>query len=210
MDRSEKVVAIIQARMGSTRLPKKVLREFAGSSILDVILERISLSNNLDQIVLATTINDIDDKLEQWANKSGVLIHRGSEDDVLERFYESAKAFHADIIVRITADDPLKDAEIIDECLSYFYNDKDLDYCSNTLYPSYPEGLDIEAFRFRALEKAWKEAKLRSEREHVTPYIWKNENGFKIKQFSHDEDLSNWRWTVDNQTDFEFMQIIFN
>ena len=209
MENNIKVVAIIQARMGSSRLPGKVLKELAGKTILEIIIDRVSLTKGLSEIVLSTTVNKKDDILESWAKIQKIKYFRGNENDVLDRYYQTAKAFQADLIIRITADDPLKDPEIIEQALSFFDLIENLDYCSNTIDPSYPEGLDVEIFKFSALEKAWKEAVLQSEREHVTPFIWKNNHLFKIKNFTYIEDLSNWRWTVDNPEDYEFMQEIF-
>jgi len=209
MEKSKKIVAIIQARMGSSRLPGKVLKELSGCTILELIIQRVSLTKGLSDIVVSTSTNKKDDVIESWAKKKEVKYYRGSEHDVLDRFYQTAKTFKADLIVRITADDPLKDHEIIEEALNFFDHIEDLDYCSNTIVPSYPEGLDVEVFKFSALEKAWNEAVLKSEREHVTPFIWKNDQLFKSKNFTLKEDLSEWRWTVDNPEDYEFMQEIF-
>ena len=128
---------------------------------------------------------------------------------MLERYYLCAVLYKADVIVRVTADDPLKDPEIIDHAINEFLNDPDLDYCSNTIEPTYPEGLDVEVFSFSALEKSYQNAKLASEREHLTPYITNNKNLFKLKNFVYKEDLSKWRWTVDKPEDFVFVTKIF-
>ena len=174
------VVAIIQARMGSSRLPGKVLAEIYGQPLLGILISRVKSSKFIDQIVVATTTERTDDILCDWLTGEGVAYFRGSERDVLDRFWQCAKLYRADVIVRVTADDPLKDSGIIDEALGMLMGSETVDYVSNTLNPTYPEGLDVEVFRFSSLEKANSEATLESEREHVTPYIWKNRVKFKI------------------------------
>lgn len=204
------IVAIIQARMGSKRLPEKIMKNINGKSLISILLDRVSICKNLDKIIVATTDNVIDDNFVNWIRENtNVKVFRGKEKDVLDRYYRCAKLYKADIIVRITADDPLKDATIIDKAIDFLKNDNNLDYCSNTIKPTYPEGLDIEVFRFEALYQAWNCSKLLSEREHVTPYIWKNPNHFNIKNFEYETDLSNWRWTVDYSEDLEFIREIF-
>ena len=205
-----KIIGIIQARMGSSRLPGKVLADVSGLPMLARIIGRVSATPDLKDIVLATTTSPEDDDLADWviANFVKVACFRGNENDVLDRFYQCAKLHHADLIVRITADDPLKDAEIIQKAIDYFYHEPLLDYCSNTIRPTYPEGLDIEVFKYSALERAWIEARLPSEREHVTPYIWKNTNMFNVRNFEYKRDLSNWRWTVDKPADLLLMDKI--
>jgi spore coat polysaccharide biosynthesis protein SpsF len=201
-----RVVAIIQARMGSSRLPGKVLAEIDGQPLLGILISRVKSSKFLDQIVIATTTETADDILCDWLINEGVEYFRGSERDVLDRFWQCAKLYRADIIVRITADDPLKDSEIIDKALGMLKGSESVDYVSNTLKPTYPEGLDVEVFRFSALKKANAEATLASEREHVTPYIWKNRAKFKSLNFEMTPNLSDWRWTVDKPEDLEFVR----
>jgi spore coat polysaccharide biosynthesis protein SpsF len=201
-----RVVAIIQARMGSSRLPGKVLAEIDGQPLLGILISRVKSSKFLDQIVVATTTETADDILCDWLINEGVEYFRGSERDVLDRFWQCAKLYRADIIVRITADDPLKDSEIIDKALGMLKGSECVDYVSNTLKPTYPEGLDVEVFRFSALKKANAEATLASEREHVTPYIWKNRAKFKSVNFEMTPNLSDWRWTVDKPEDLEFVR----
>lgn len=204
------ILAVIQARMGSTRLPEKILLKLEDKTVLEHIIGRVGRSKHVDKTVVATTVNPSDDRLEDFIrSNTSCSVFRGSEDNVLERFYLCAKEHSPDIIVRVTADDPLKDPEIIDRAIGYILEDPALDYCSNTIQPTFPEGLDIEVFRFRALEKAWREARLPSETEHVTPYIWKNPSLFKLKNFVHEEDLSAWRWTLDKPEDFEFIRRIY-
>ena len=204
-----RTVAIIQARMGSERLPKKVLADIHGQPMLFWLLKRIKSVDSIDEIVVATTECSSDDFLVQWLKNINVKFFRGSVDDVLHRYYETALKFNADIIVRITADDPLKDPSIISQAIQELKDNQLLDYCSNTIEPTYPEGLDIEVFKFTALKKCHFEAKLFSEREHVTPYIWKNKHLFNVKNFKYNQDLSYWRWTVDKPEDLTFMRSIF-
>lgn len=205
-----KVVAIIQARLGSTRLPSKVLVDLCGKPLLARVIERTKAARGIDQTVVATTTSPTDDALAAWVTQSGQCeVFRGSEEDVLDRYHQCARLHGADLVVRVTADDPLKDPELIERGLALLAADPALDYCSNTLKPSYPEGLDIELFRFAALDRAHREAKLASEREHVTPYIWKHPDRFKVLNFAQDQDLSAWRWTVDKPEDLEFMREVF-
>lgn len=204
-----KVVAIIQARMTSTRLPGKVLKTVLEKPLLEYQLERVSSSKLIDEIVVATTINKSDDPIIKLCNKLGVLTYRGSEEDVLSRYYEAAKQFNADVIVRLTSDCPLIDPEIIDQVIKLYITQKDvLDYVSNTLIRTYPRGLDTEVFSFRALQVTYEKARLKSEREHVTAYIYKNPDKFQLKNLSYVRDLSKHRWTVDTKEDFELIKQI--
>lgn len=204
-----RVVAIIQARMGSTRLPGKTLAAISGTPLLLHIINRIKASKTVDAIIIATTRLPEDNILESLAADHHIAYYRGSTDDVLDRFYQAAKICEADVIVRITADDPFKDPEILDLCCRSLLEHPDLDYVSNTMKPTYPEGLDVEVFRFPALETAWKQAKLPSEREHVTPFIWKNPGKFHCMNIEHDVDLSGYRWTLDYPEDLQFTQTIY-
>lgn len=204
------IIAIIQARMGSSRLPGKVLADIGGRSMIQRIIERVEACPEIDKVVVATTTASSDDALESWAHaNTRCAIYRGSENDVLDRFYQCARQFAASIIVRVTADDPLKDPDIISRALKWLETDPTLDYCSNTLHPTYPEGLDVEVFRFEALERAHKDAMLPSDREHVTPYMWKNPSLFHLKNIELGRDLSSWRWTVDKPEDLEFVRAVF-
>ena len=202
------IVAIIQARVGSTRFKNKILKTLYEKTLLEHVVERVSYSKCVNNIVLATTLNQEDDELISIANSNQISSYRGSVDNVLERFYFTAQKYKADVIVRVTADDPFKDPTIMDIAIDYLINNN-YDYVSNTIIPSYPEGIDIEVFSFEALQKAFLEAKLPSEKEHVTPYIWKNENLFKLKNFCHTEDLSDLRWTIDYEEDYLFARNIY-
>jgi spore coat polysaccharide biosynthesis protein SpsF (cytidylyltransferase family) len=197
-----KVIAIIQARLSSSRLPNKVL--------LEIIIDRISKSKYIEKIIVATSISQSDDRLCDYVkNNLSCELVRGSLNNVLERFYVASEKFPSEYIVRITADDPLKDFEIIDKCIEKIISDKSIDYCSNTIKPTYPEGLDVEVFKTEALKKAYTEAKLDSEKEHVTPYIWKNKSIFNTFNIEYTEDLSKWRWTVDKPQDLKLITKIY-
>lgn len=202
-----KVVAIIQARMGSTRLPGKMLMDIGGKPAIQHVVERARKAARVNMVVLATTSESADDALAVWAEKNSVPCFRGSEDDVLDRYYQCAKAQEADVVVRITGDCPLLDPEALDQVIAA-YIEGDCDYASNTHPPTYPDGLDCEAFSFAALERAWREARLASEREHVTPYVWKHPEMFRIKNVTSNEDLSNHRWTLDTPEDLIFIRHI--
>jgi spore coat polysaccharide biosynthesis protein SpsF len=203
-------IAIVQARMGSTRLPGKVLAEICGVPMLGFLLQRLSRSAELDRTVVATTTNDHDDLLVDWLESNGVSYFRGSENDVLDRFWQCARIHEADVVVRVTADDPLKDPEIIDQALSELRAAVGIDYVSNNIRPTFPEGLDIEAFTFQTLTRAHQQATLQSEREHVTPYIWKNPNQFNLRCFEMEPNLSSWRWTVDKPEDLTFIRTVMS
>jgi spore coat polysaccharide biosynthesis protein SpsF len=196
--------------MNSSRLPGKVLVDIAGTPMLQRIIERTAAARSVDEVVVATTIGPDDDVLVDQLHRAGVgSVYRGSVDDVLDRFARCATLHRADIVVRVTADDPLKDPGLIDRAVAILMTDPSMDYCSNTIIPSFPEGLDIEVVRFAALSRANAEAFLKSDREHVTPYIWRHPKRFGVHNFSADRDLSSWRWTVDEPADVEFMRAIF-
>ena len=205
-----KVVAIIQARMGSTRLPGKVMKEILGKPVILWDLDRISLSKLIDEIVVAIPHgkeNDvIADTIKEYNDK--IIIARGSEDDVLDRYYKAAVQTNADVVIRITSDCPLIDPVVIDQVIKQFL-DNDCDYCSNSLTRTYPRGLDTEVFSFKALEEAWNEAKKDYEREHVTPYIIENLDKFKLLNVANDIDLSHLRWTLDTKEDFELINAVY-
>lgn len=192
--------------MASTRLPGKVLAQVSGVPLIEILLRRLKKVEEIDLIVVATTINSADDILVKWLYENNYLYFRGSENDVLDRFLQAAKKYEADIIIRVTADDPLKDPEIIQKAINIFKNIPNIDYVSNTIEPTYPEGLDIEIFNVKALIRAEKESVLNSDREHVTSYIWKNPNSFRTFNFTADIDRSNLRLTVDKLNDLTFIR----
>jgi spore coat polysaccharide biosynthesis protein SpsF len=204
-----KVVAIVQARVGSTRLAGKVLLDICGAPLLLHVVERVRAARTIEEVVIATTTAEEDRAILDLAAEHEIPAYAGSVDDVLDRFYRAARRYGAEVVVRVTADDPFKDPDVIDRVVSRLQGDPALDYVSNTIRPTYPEGLDIEAFTFAALERAWREAKLPSEREHVTPYIWKHTDRFRSLNVENDEDLSSWRWTLDYEADLEFTRRVY-
>ncbi len=206
------IAAIIQARTGSTRLPNKVLMQIKGKPLLWYVISRLKNTQQIQDIVVATTVTEEDNAIQQLCDDWKIKCYRGSEDDVLDRYYHAAKKFDIENIVRITSDCPLIDFRVVDEVVEYFRSD-DFDYVSNTMELRYPDGMDAEVFKFSALEKAWKEAMLKSEREHVTPYIWKNstfngKNLFTSDNYGFDSDFSHFRLTVDEIEDFEVIKFL--
>lgn len=205
MSSRSRVVAIVQARMGATRLFGKPLKEVLGRPLLDFQIERIKRSQSLDQIVIATTDKKQDDPIAHLAKQLGVELYRGSEEDVLDRYFKAAQNYSADIVVRITGDCPLIDPAIIDQMVKEFQNKQPLDYLSNALQRTFPRGMDVEIFSFQALEKEAKEASKPEEREHVTPYLYRHPERFKLENFLSKEDNSKYRLTVDTNEDFELI-----
>ncbi|HHV73352.1 MAG TPA: NTP transferase domain-containing protein [Thermoanaerobacterium sp.] len=207
-----KKAAIIQARMGSTRLPGKVMKIIMGKPIIEHVVNRVKASKEIDDIIIATTTNKEDDIIIEKAKKLNVKYFRGSENDVLSRYYHAAKENNADIVIRITSDCPLIDPKIIDKIIRTFIETskkEKIDYLSNTIERTYPRGLDVEVFNFETLEKVFKEADKSYQREHVTPYIYENPEIFKIKQIKDNVDYSNYRWTLDTIEDFKVIEIIY-
>ena len=194
------ICAIIQARMGSTRLPGKMMRLIQNKTLLELVIKRVKKTEYVDKVILATTSLPDDEILLNQATKYGIDCFIGSPNDVLDRYYQCAKAFQATTVVRITGDCPLIDPVVIDQVIR-LYQDKQVDYSSNFHPPTYPNGLDVEVFSFHALEKAWNEAQLPSEREHVTPYIWKHPALFPSANLAYKENLSHIRITIDQEED---------
>lgn len=204
-----KVVGIVQARMGSTRLPGKMMKEIIGKPMVEQVFDRILPSTQMSEVWLATTTDPADDVLVTWAEKHKIKYYRGSVNDVLDRYYQTAKLAEADVVVRITGDCPLTDYAVIDAVIAEYLREfPKFAYVCNTQPPTFPDGLDTEVFSFVVLEKAWQEAKLQSEREHVTPYIWKNPEIFPRKNITYQTDLSALRWTLDTAEDFALITLI--
>ena len=202
-----KIVAIVQARMGSTRFPNKVMRPICGTPLIGLLLERLSGAGRLDQIVLATSVDAGNDSLSIYVESMGYPVFRGSESDVLDRYYQAAKAFSADVVVRVTGDCPLIDPSIVDGVIDLF-GESSADYAANVLPPTFPDGLDSEVFSFAALEIAWTEAVHPRQREHVTPFI--RESGrFRRINFANSTDESKHRWTVDEPEDLTVIERVF-
>jgi len=198
-----KVIAITQARIGSTRFPGKIMSTIKSRSLLSIHIERIKKSKKIDLVIIATTDKKDDDIIEYESNKLNVSCFRGEEEDVLDRFYRAAKPYEPTYIVRLTSDCPLIDYRLIDKVIDAALS-SDVDYCSNTLIESYPDGQDVEVFSFRSLEKAWKEAVLLSDREHVTPYMKRNLKVLNIH--STNMMFNKVRMTVDEPEDFMVIQ----
>jgi spore coat polysaccharide biosynthesis protein SpsF len=201
-------VAILQARMGSSRLPGKVLAELGGRTMLERVIERAQASRRVARIVVATSRSSADDGIEAVCRASGIGVFRGSEDDVLDRYVAAARHLEADPIVRLTADCPLLDPGVIDRVIAEFERGG-FDYVANINPPTYPDGLDVEVIAAAALERAGAEARLRSEREHVTLHIRNHPDRFRIANVESSRDLSALRWTVDEPEDLAFVRSIY-
>lgn len=199
------IAAIVQARMTSTRLPGKVLKEVRGKPLLSYLIERLRRVNNIEKIIIATTNNKEDDPIVELCKKEFVSYFRGSEDDVLDRYYQTAKKFGVDHVVRITSDCPLIDPQICDRVIGIYIN-SDIDYVHTGL--TFAEGVDCEVLSFRALQKAWHEANLKSEREHITLYIHNHLKLFKKITLINETDDSKYRFTVDEWEDYLVVKAI--
>ena len=207
-----RVVAIIQARMGSQRLPGKVLLDIEGQTMLSRVVRRVQQSRLIDEVVVATSVSPADDAVVAEAERLGVRAVRGSEDDVLARYVDAARATDADVIVRVSADSPFVDPEVCDLVVSTFVSaDPSVDYASNKLEASFPLGLDAEAFSRDALERAARDAVVEYERSHVTVHMYANLEKFSLLPVSADgsRNLHSWRWTVDTPEDLEFARTVF-
>lgn len=204
-----KIVAVIQARMGSTRLPGKVLLPLEDRSVLEWVITRVSASSLVDDVVVATTISPDDLEIVKLCATIGVRVYCGSEDNVLDRYYQAGRLLTADHVLRITADCPLIDPKVIDDVVST-HLESDADFTCNTITVSYPDGLDTEIFKFKALKDSWEGATLKTEFEHVTPFVKSRPEMYRLINISYKEDLSNKRWTLDNAEDYEFLKIVFN
>ena len=202
------VNAIIQARCGSTRFPNKVFALIDGKPLLWHVVNRLKYATKIDDIIVATTVSEKDDKIEEWCRENNVHCFRGSEENVLNRYYSASEAFPSDYVVRITADDPFKEPKVIDAVITKLI-EEGYDHVTNNLPPSFPEGLDCEAFKKSALDRSEKEAETAFEREHVTQYIYHHPEIFRIGNVSHDEDLSYLRWTIDKDVDFEMVLAVY-
>ena len=205
-----KILGITQARVGSTRLPGKIFKQINGQSLLEIHLQRILKSKLLSNLKIATTFEVGVEQIIAIANDMDVTVFQGSTEDVLDRYFHAAQPERPDYIVRFTSDCPLIDPEIIDSVIQYAVS-HDYDYVSNTLVTTYPDGLDVEVFKYTALIEAFNNASLKSEREHVTPYIWKNStfmggNLFTSECLKYIEDLSDIRITVDTEDDLHVIE----
>ena len=202
------VNAIIQARCGSTRFPGKVFAGIDGKPLLWHVVNRLKYAERIDRIVVATTVNAKDDRIEEWCRQEGVDCFRGSENDVLNRYASASAAFPSDIVVRVTADDPFKEPAVIDAVIRKL-EEEGLDLVTNNFPPSWPEGLDCEAFTAAVLRTMEENAKDDFEREHVTQYVYRRPEEFRIGNVASDTPLSAYRWTIDNEEDYEMVKAVY-
>ncbi|WP_165043825.1 cytidylyltransferase domain-containing protein [Adlercreutzia sp. ZJ138] len=200
-------LAVIQARTGSTRLPGKIMMDLAGKPQLQRVVERVCKSELVDHVMVATTDQEDDIAVVEFCNRIGVDVYAGSKDDVLDRYYRAALPFHPDYVVRVTGDCPCFDAALLDDAIRQM--EPGFDYLG-MLTESFPDGLDLEIIRFTALERSWEEARMSSQREHVTQYIVRNPDLFRLQNYEssigyHGDE----RWTVDEPEDYELVRAIF-
>lgn len=206
-----KTVILVQARMGSTRLPGKILKKVNKKPLLSYLIERLRQVTLADEIVIAATTNPLDQPIVNLCQHEHIPIFLGSEEDVLDRYVQAAKQFKADIIVRISSDCPVIDPKVIDDVIAFFLkNYPTYQYVSNTLKRTYPRGMDVEVFSCTALKEAAKRATLHEEREHVTPYLYRHPELFALANVEHRSDESRHRWTVDTQEDFDLISAILS
>ena len=204
-----KILAILQARMSSSRLPGKILKPILGKPMLTLQIERVLRARCIDSLIVATSTDPSDNPVEELCQDLGVECFRGSLDNVLDRYFQAAKHYKAQNLVRLTGDCPLADPDVIDEAIQYFL-DHDFDYVTNGGdEPTFPDGLDVEVLKFSALKAAWENATQPSDIEHVTPYITKQPEEFKLGVFKGHPDRSHMRWTVDAPRDFEFVYRVY-
>jgi spore coat polysaccharide biosynthesis protein SpsF len=203
-----KVVAIVQARTGSTRLPGKVLKDLGAESMLSRVVTRLRRARLINEVLVATTDLAVDDLIVAECRKCSVPVSRGDERDVLDRYFRAAQLAKAEVVVRITSDCPLIDPEITDKTIAAFFEARP-DYASNVMQRMYPRGLDTEVMSVAALERAWRQARKPYERDHVTPYIYEHPEEFKLLSVAGDEDHGSLRWTVDTPEDLEFVRAVY-
>jgi len=204
-----RVVAIVQARMGSTRLPGKVLKDIEGVTMLGRVVQRLSRASLIDGLVIATTDLPADDAIVQECQGSSIKVFRGAELDVLDRYFRAAQVAKAEVVVRITSDCPLIDPEVTDKTIAAFLNEMPA-YASNCVVRTFPRGLDTEVMTVLALERAWRGADQTYQRIHVTPFIYEHPSEFRILSVTGDADFSHHRWTVDTPEDLEFVRTIYS
>jgi len=203
-----KIAAIIQARMGSTRLPGKVLMDLGGKTVLARVVSRLRRATLLHEIVVATTDSVADNAIVRECDRLGVLFFRGSENDVLDRYYQAARMCSAETVVRITSDCPATDSQLVDETIRIFQQEH-ADYASNVFPRTYPRGLDTEVFTVAALEQGWRDAHEPHEREHVTPYFYEHPELFRLVSLRGRIDYSRYRWTLDTAEDLKLLRTIY-
>lgn len=202
------IVCILQARLSSSRLPGKVLKLILERPVLELEIERVKRAKKINKIILATSTNAQDAPLIKIAEKMGVAFYQGSLEDVLDRYYQAAQNYQAEHVVRITGDCPLIDPEIIDNIISLHLK-TGADYTSNVHPPTFPDGLDVEVFKFSVLKRMWENAQEKIEREHVTQYICRHPDAFYCENYAASRDWSGFRWTLDYLEDYELIRNIF-
>ncbi len=202
-----KTVAIVQARLSSTRLPEKVLKPLLSKPVLAHVIDRLDQVNLIDEVVIATTIDKEDDPLIDWCKKNGKSYFRGDLTNVLSRFYYCANQYQADHIVRVTSDNPLVDPFLVEQTLKHYFKTKS-DYCANNIVKSFPHGLDVEVFSFESLRASFEEAKEAFELEHVTQFIRHRVDRFKVENYLSPKPMSHIRITCDEPEDFQLIKII--
>jgi len=208
-DNPKKIIGVIQVRVGSTRLPKKALKEVLGKTLIELIAERLSFCKELDDIVISTADTKENEVIESLAKKIRVPCYRGSETDLTRRLYETAKKFFADAIVRITGDCPLVDPAIVDRLIKAYKSDTSADLVTNVFPPSFPDGMDVEVLSVKTLERLDKEIADPLYREWLTTTIMEQPQSFKIINILHEENLAHLRLTVDYKEDLELIRNIF-
>lgn len=201
-------MALIQARTGARRLANKVLLKLKDKTVLEHVIARVQKARTVKEAVVITTVQPEDLKIVELVSSQGIRVLCGSQNDVLDRYYQAARLLGAEHVVRITADCPVMDPDVIDLVVDRYFKEK-ADYCTNTISQTFPDGLDVEVFSFKALSRAWKHARLASEREHVTPYIRKHRRSFKVVSVEQPQDLGALRWTLDEPEDYDFLKKIF-
>lgn len=194
--------------MSSSRLPGKVTRTVVGQPMLSLQLERLKRTKMIDRLVVATSTGSDDDEIEKLCTECDVACFRGELNDVLDRYYQAAREYGADTIMRLTADCPLTDPEVIDRLIEFFEGGN-FDYASNVIERTWPRGLDAEIMSFETLERVWHEAKTKPEREHVTLHIYTHPQRFRLGSLTNDIDLSHLRWTVDEAADMEMVSCVY-
>lgn len=205
-----KVVALIQCRMGSTRLPQKVMMDLQGKPVIGKIHDRLKYCKTVDQTVICTADTPQNEPIVKYAQENGLDWHAGSENDLVDRVYQMAKRFGADVVVRVTADCPLVDPQLVDQLVQAYLDDPTLEYITNILPPTYPDGLDLDVISFRALEKLWNRSRGDAfKSEWINHDLRNNPDVYKTKKFNLDRDLSSMRWTVDYPEDMELIREIF-
>lgn len=209
MTSAKRVVIIVQARMGATRLPGKTLLEVMNRPLLAYQYERLKRCKTVDEVVIATSLNAGDQPIVNYCEKHSIPYFRGSETDVLDRYYQTACAFKADVIVRSTADCPFVEPEVVDAVVEYYLETEPAyGYVSNIIPRTFPRGLDVEVFPFKNLKEAALNAHTPAEREHVTPYFYEHTQQYKIGSVIRSPDISSYRWTLDTPEDYELIATV--